>query len=245
MAKKKVVGEDGKTYTVKVKKPFYKRVWFWILVVLVIAIVGNALGGGSDDNKSADKVSNTKTSQKADSKTTSSTAATSSSKKNDGKITRAQFDAIKIGDLMSSGQGGTTLDALTAQFGKASNTTSSTTNNVKTDIVSWNNVEGGWGATVSVTFTNNNAVAKNLTGFKLTRSQKISLADFNGFANGLKYTDFTAKWGQPDYYQETLIAGTTTIIAGYTSGVQGSLGANFNVTFENGALTGKTQSNMK
>lgn len=45
---KKVMGTDGKYY--KVKKPFYKRVWFWILVVILVAGIGGALGGG-DDNK--------------------------------------------------------------------------------------------------------------------------------------------------------------------------------------------------
>lgn len=242
MAKKKITGEDGKTYTVKVKKPIYKRVWFWVLIVIIAIVALSQLGGGSGDNKSADKTSNTKSSQTSKSATS---ATSSSTKQDDGKITRAQFDAIKIGDLMSGGQGGTKLDDLTKEFGKPSSTTTDTTDNVKTDIDTWTNVEGGWGANVIVTFSNGNAVAKNLTGFKLSRKQKITLADFNGFANGLKYTDFTAKWGQPDYYDETLIGGSTTIVAGYTSGVKGDLGANFNVTFTNGALSGKTQSSMK
>lgn len=45
---KKVRGEDGRMY--KVKKPFYKRLWFWLLAVVVVFI---AIGsqGGSDDNK--------------------------------------------------------------------------------------------------------------------------------------------------------------------------------------------------
>ncbi|MGK3836849.1 Ltp family lipoprotein [Enterococcus faecium] len=45
---KKVRGEDGRMY--KVKKPFYKRVWFWLLAVVVVFI---AIGsqGGSDDAK--------------------------------------------------------------------------------------------------------------------------------------------------------------------------------------------------
>ena len=42
------MGQDGKMY--KVKKPFYKQVWFWLLAVVVVFI---AIGsqGGSDDAK--------------------------------------------------------------------------------------------------------------------------------------------------------------------------------------------------
>lgn len=226
---KKVTGEDGKTY--KVKKPFYKRIWFWILaVVVVIAIAG---GLGSQGNKNSGN------------KTTTSKTATSSSKKESGKITRAEFDSIKLGDLMQSGNGGAKLDELKAKFGKPSSTSSSTTNGIKTDIVTWTNVEGGWGANVIVSFTDGNAFSKNLTGFKLNRKQKISLADFEALQNGMKYSDFTAKYGDPDYYNESLIGGQKTVTAGYTSGVKGDLGANFNVTFTNDALSGKSQSNMK
>ncbi|MEO1772500.1 DUF4352 domain-containing protein [Candidatus Enterococcus ferrettii] len=49
MSKKKITGNDGKTYVMKEKKPFYKKIWFWIVVVLFVAIIGGALGGGSDE----------------------------------------------------------------------------------------------------------------------------------------------------------------------------------------------------
>lgn len=45
---KKVMGADGKYY--KVKKPFYKKIWFWIIIVVLVIGIGGALGG-SDDNK--------------------------------------------------------------------------------------------------------------------------------------------------------------------------------------------------
>ncbi|WP_438784469.1 hypothetical protein [Enterococcus sp. AZ191] len=57
--KKKVTGEDGKTYVMKEKKPFYKRVWFWILVVLVVFIVGGALSGGDDNTVKSQTESST------------------------------------------------------------------------------------------------------------------------------------------------------------------------------------------
>ena len=38
--------ENGKTP--KAKKPIYKRIWFWIVVVIVVAVIGSALGGGDE-----------------------------------------------------------------------------------------------------------------------------------------------------------------------------------------------------
>ena len=54
MAKKKIVDENGKTFVMKEKKPFFKRVWFWILVVLVVVVGFSAFGG--DDEPEATKV---------------------------------------------------------------------------------------------------------------------------------------------------------------------------------------------
>lgn len=39
--------ENGKTP--KAKKPIFKRIWFWIIVVILIVGIGSALGGGSKD----------------------------------------------------------------------------------------------------------------------------------------------------------------------------------------------------
>ncbi|MEG1179939.1 MAG: DUF4352 domain-containing protein, partial [Oscillospiraceae bacterium] len=43
----------------KIKKPFYKTVWFWVLAIIVIAIIGNALGGGDDTDSKASESKNT------------------------------------------------------------------------------------------------------------------------------------------------------------------------------------------
>ncbi|MGU9988025.1 Ltp family lipoprotein [Latilactobacillus curvatus] len=61
---KKIKDENGNTYVQK--KPFYKRVWFWILVVIVVAV--GASMGGKKDGGSKDSSSKASTSQTASSK---------------------------------------------------------------------------------------------------------------------------------------------------------------------------------
>lgn len=84
---KKVMGQDGKTY--KVKKPFYKRVWFWILAVILIVIIGSALNGGSDSNRASDN---------GGEKVTKSSTSASSSKKEKSDTFYKIGDTVKVGD---------------------------------------------------------------------------------------------------------------------------------------------------
>ena len=53
---KKIKAEDGKVYVEK--KPFYKRVWFIVLAVIVVIGVFASMGG-SDDSKEATSKSTT------------------------------------------------------------------------------------------------------------------------------------------------------------------------------------------
>lgn len=65
---KKIVGNDGKTYVQK--KPFYKRVWFWILVVILVIIAFGSMGGNSDKATKVNSTANSKSSTKDVSKET-------------------------------------------------------------------------------------------------------------------------------------------------------------------------------
>lgn len=38
----------------KTKKPIYKRIWFWVLIVLVIGAVGSGVSGNSGSNTSSE-----------------------------------------------------------------------------------------------------------------------------------------------------------------------------------------------
>lgn len=57
---KKITDEQGNTY--KMKKPFYKKIWFWVIVVIVVGGIGGALGG-EDEEQGATKVENENTEQ--------------------------------------------------------------------------------------------------------------------------------------------------------------------------------------
>ncbi|MBD5431678.1 MAG: hypothetical protein HDR41_04320 [Lactobacillus sp.] len=58
---KKIQGEDGKTYVEK--KPFYKHVWFWIVVAVVVIAAAGGLNG-SDDDASNSTATSSKTEKK-------------------------------------------------------------------------------------------------------------------------------------------------------------------------------------
>lgn len=62
---KQIKGEDGKVYVEK--KTVYKRVWFWILVVLVIFIGSAAVSGGSNSSSSSSSSSSAKSSSSSSS----------------------------------------------------------------------------------------------------------------------------------------------------------------------------------
>ena len=64
MAKKKVIGEDGKTYVMKEKKPIYKRVWFWILAVMILVAFASSLGRGDESASGGETIDNSSQSEK-------------------------------------------------------------------------------------------------------------------------------------------------------------------------------------
>lgn len=64
---KKIRDEQGRVY--KLKKPFYKKVWFWVLIVFIIGIAATQ-GGDSDKTATeAESKTETKTETKSDTET--------------------------------------------------------------------------------------------------------------------------------------------------------------------------------
>lgn len=194
---------------------------------------------GSSNSGSSSKSSSSKTEKVEKS---SSSKESSSSKTETAKVDRAGYDAIKIGDLMKQGEGGDTLEALKTKFGAPASSTTSTTNGVKTDIMGWTNVDGLAGATMSVSFVSDKAVSKAISKLNADRPKDITLATYNGINAGAKYEDVNKQIGEPNSLTETNVAGQTTIVAVY---LNKDITSYASLSFTNGTLTTKTQSNLK
>lgn len=86
---KKITDENGNTYVQK--KPFYKRVWFWIFAIIVIAIVGSMAGGDK-----ATKVSSENSSKSNSKNVSKETFKVGDTVKADGvtlKVNKVDFNA--------------------------------------------------------------------------------------------------------------------------------------------------------
>ncbi|MBU5364859.1 DUF4352 domain-containing protein [Enterococcus devriesei] len=86
MSKKTITEESGKQYIMTEKKPFYKKVVFWIFAIILIAVIGSSLGGNTDDHASdngGEKVEN-------------------SSKSSEKEVTETFYkvgDSVKVGNV--------------------------------------------------------------------------------------------------------------------------------------------------
>lgn len=93
---KKIVDENGNTYVQK--KPFYKRVWFWLLAIVVIAVIGGSIGGS---NKSA-----TNSTEKSTSTSQASKSSSSEKPKVSAEFTAALAKANSYASIMSMSKAG-------------------------------------------------------------------------------------------------------------------------------------------
>lgn len=218
---KKIKKENGNVRVAK--KPFYKKVWFWVLAILAIIVIGGAVGGGSDPD-------------------TSSTTESRSNRPNNKVVTqknalRKAFDNITVGDLMNHGDGGTTLDTVEKTLGKPSTTSMQDVQGVQTKSCIWTKD----GVTITVEFNGNQAVSKGITGFKFSRAPKFTLDAYNSLEDGSSYDDVVSKYGEPDGLNEMIVGGEKSVAATWITGTKGGT---ITLEFTNDSLVSKTQSGL-
>lgn len=219
---KKIKEENGNVYVVK--KPFYKKVWFWVLAILAIIVIAGTIGGGSDPD-------------------TPSTTESRSSRSNNKIITqnaafRKAFDNIVVGDLMNHGDGGTALSDVEKALGKPSSTSTQDVQGVQIKNYIWS--KGG--VSITVEFNGDQAVSKGITGFKFSRTPKFDLDAYNSLEDGSSYDDVVSKYGEPDGLSEMIIGGEKTVTATWVTGAKGGT---ITLSFTNDGLTSKAQSGLK
>lgn len=81
MGKKTFIGEDGKEYVAKVKKPFYKKWWFIALAIIVVIGIIGSLGGGTEDS--------------------GNTQAPNSSSNSDSKPAEKEYTVVDAGQMLA------------------------------------------------------------------------------------------------------------------------------------------------
>lgn len=207
-----------------------------VALISAIAIAGIGLSACSSNSaKNGNSVKTTQTSKK---------------KNNDqekvisqNKELRAKFDQIKVGDLMKKGQGGSTEKQVEKLLGEPNSTDSSKTDGIKTSGATWNKEN----VSITVAYTDHNAVSKLITGFKWNhRPEKLTLKEFKAIKDGSSYESVVKKYGDPDGLDESLIMGQKTISATWFTGIKAkNAGSNVILTFTNNKLTNKTQTDLK
>ena len=234
----------------KTRKPFYKKIWFWVITILALfVLMDGAYGAGKSSNDS----DNTKTEQKSENKTTEESDDTNDEKIYTGErgdqismdnlaILQAYYK-IKLGDLMKSGQGGTSYKKIKHIFNSGpSDTSSSETSGVKTEIAIWRYED----VTITVTFVNNHAVGSAETGLRWKRAKPtFTKKTYNKLSGDLNSEKAYKKFGIPDEVTQMLIFGSYKTKFTWFTGLKGSLGANVSLDFTGDSLTGKSQYGLK
>ena len=178
----------------------------------------------------------------------SDSAKTSQQKKKNEVISqnkelREKFDQIKVGNFLSQGDGGSTIDEVKQLLGSPTSTTTTSSNGVK--LKQLTSTKGA--VTVAIqTLDSNKVVSKEITGFKFgKRDEKLTLGEFDNIADGSTYQSIVDKYGEPDGLHEANVAGTKITNAVWLTGIKGDDGANATLSFENDKLSSKTQTKLK
>ncbi|TYC48112.1 hypothetical protein ESZ50_10085 [Weissella muntiaci] len=121
----------------KVKKPFYKRIWVWVIALLVIGGIASSQGSSTSDSSSSSSAKS------------SSVSSASSSSVTSQKWTLADYDALAVGDTLS-GVGGANYDDIVAKFGKPDTSSDTQSGDYSMRSADWTSLTDG---SVFLTFT--------------------------------------------------------------------------------------------
>ena len=216
-----------------------KKVWPWVVGILVLLIIiGTAAGGKKSSSstnsapaKSADTTTtpaSTDTGETA-SRTTADASTDTTPPAEDNSINADKFNQIQQG--MSYEE----VKAIIGEDGE--NTSENEVAGIKTVVYEWSS-KTGWG-NASVTFQNDQVVNKAQFGVASGDQVKVTLDMYNQVQTGMSYDEVKGIFGG----EGTLMSQSE--IAGYSSEMYQwsgkSLGSNCVITFSDGAVDAKSQ----
>lgn len=164
-------------------------------------------------------------------------------KKTEQKNTfRKNYDKIKVGDVAQQGNGGTSIDEVTALLGQPTSTSTTKVSGFKVKSYNWTKSD----TSILVQFAHKRAITKTISGFKWDRtSKKLDLKAFNKVKDDSSYESLVKSFGEPDGLNENVIMGQINVTAVYMTGIKGKEGANATFVFDNNKLTSKAQTDLK
>lgn len=182
-------------------------------------------------------------SNSSESKSSGNETKTTQPKKTEQKNTfRKNYDKIKVGDVAQQGNGGTSIDEVTALLGQPTSTSTTKVSGFKVKSYNWTKSD----TSILVQFSHKRAITKTISGFKWDRtSKKLDLKAFNKVKDDSSYESLVKSFGEPDGLNENVIMGQTNVTAVYMTGIKGKEGANATFVFDNNKLTSKAQTDLK
>ena len=118
MAKKRLFDENGNEVKGKLKKPIYKRVWFWVLAV---AVLGSFATGGDDEAE---------TTTAADTQTQTTTETETTAESSESAAPVAEEPSFTIGQVVNVGDVEYTVNSLSTATTLGSEYSNQTANGV-------------------------------------------------------------------------------------------------------------------
>ena len=149
-------------------------------VVGVGLLAASMVGCSSNSSKSKSSSTGTKTTQQKKKKTEQKTAF------------REKYDKIKVGDVAQQGNGGTSIDEVTALLGQPNSTSTAKVSGFKVKSYNWTKS----GTDILVQFAHKKAITKTISGFKWSRtSKKLDLKAFNKVKDDSTYDALVKSFG--------------------------------------------------
>lgn len=153
---------------------------------------------------------------------------------------RLLFNNIQLGNKDNDFQGGTSLEELEKQFGKASSNEQVPAGNVTLDVYYWNfdNVK------MTIQLYQNSTIAKSFSNFSFNRDQSITQKDFAKINIGITYTQVRDILAEPDVLSQSVSSDGEQIQAIWVSNLKSNQKASITIKFNNNSLVSKEESQL-